>query len=408
MKHENWTGEESMQDAVLRMLVDKYKPLRTGTIRTADDKLKKAPPRLANVDAAAVGSLEAFRQIEEEEKVVVQTSWGPSSRSMAEVPLLPSVEGHQPWHTTFTVPTHAQSSIKYGNIPVVPPTKGMPPPTLDDKARRQAREAKKRTEHAGRLRDARESMIDYRLGIKGEKTSEVATRRRPNPLGMKGWASLVEDRIERARQEGRFNNIAGRGQPLKQFTEERNPFIAREEFLMNRIVQRNGAAPPWIEIQGELDSALNSFRNALRDSWTRRAIRMLMLSRPAALLPKLSLADATSWRDTEWEAREKSYHDTALAEINSLVRKYNGMAPYAVRRAPYSLEAELSKVYQESGEDILRGLAERVNGSSGSTTRPSADLDDEKTGAEGMAADGLAPVRIRDVIRQWVASVKGR
>lgn len=135
---------------------------------------------------------------------------------------------------------------------------------------------------------------------------------------------------------------------------------------------------------------------------------MLTLSRPAALLPKLSLADATSWRDTEWEAREKSYHDTALAEINSLVRKYNGMAPYAVRRAPYSLEAELSKVYQESGEDILRGLAERVNGSSGSTTRPSADLDDEKTGAEGMAADELAPVRIRDVIRQWVASVKGK
>ena len=34
---------------------------------------------------------------------------------------------------------------------------------------------------------------------------------------------------------------------------ERNPFIAREEFLMNRIVQRNGAAPPWVELQaGEL------------------------------------------------------------------------------------------------------------------------------------------------------------
>ncbi len=31
--------------------------------------------------------------------------------------------------------------------------------------------------------------------------------------------------------------------------EERNPFIAREEFLMNRIVQRNGAAPPWVDLQ---------------------------------------------------------------------------------------------------------------------------------------------------------------
>jgi hypothetical protein len=31
--------------------------------------------------------------------------------------------------------------------------------------------------------------------------------------------------------------------------DKRNTFISREEFLMNRIVQRNGAAP-WVEIQG--------------------------------------------------------------------------------------------------------------------------------------------------------------
>jgi hypothetical protein len=54
---------------------------------------------------------------------------------------------------------------------------------------------------------------------------------------------------QRARQEGRFDRIQGRGQPLKQVVEERNPFIAREEFLMNRIVQRQGAAPAWVEIQ---------------------------------------------------------------------------------------------------------------------------------------------------------------
>jgi len=37
---------------------------------------------------------------------------------------------------------------------------------------------------------------------------------------------------------------------MVQNSEEANPFIAREEFLMNRIVQRNGAAPPWVEVQG--------------------------------------------------------------------------------------------------------------------------------------------------------------
>lgn len=28
-----------------------------------------------------------------------------------------------------------------------------------------------------------------------------------------------------------------------------NPFVAREEFLMNRIVRKNDAAPPWVELQ---------------------------------------------------------------------------------------------------------------------------------------------------------------
>jgi DnaJ family protein C protein 28 len=44
--HPNWTGDESIEDAVLRMLVDKHKPLRTGTIRTAEEKMHRAPPQI--------------------------------------------------------------------------------------------------------------------------------------------------------------------------------------------------------------------------------------------------------------------------------------------------------------------------------------------------------------------------
>lgn len=54
---------------------------------------------------------------------------------------------------------------------------------------------------------------------------------------------------QRARLQGQFKALKGRGRPLEQTVEERNPFIAREEFLMNRIVQRNEAAPAWIELQ---------------------------------------------------------------------------------------------------------------------------------------------------------------
>lgn len=196
-QHENWTGDESIQDAVLRMLVDKYKPLRSGPIRTADEKLKKAPPKVGSADPAALDSIASG---DAEQEVAVQTSWGASSsQSLADVPLLPAVEGHQPWHTTFTIPSHARTSIKYGNIPPSPTSSRLPPnpELLDEKARQKLRETRKRTEQAGRLRNARESTLDYRLGVKGgAKSAHDAVRPRVNPTGMKGWASLVEDRIE--------------------------------------------------------------------------------------------------------------------------------------------------------------------------------------------------------------------
>ena len=95
--------------------------------------------------------------------------------------------------------------------------------------------------------------------------------------------------FQKARQQGRFDRIEGRGQPLRQFVEERNPFIGREDFLLNRLVQRQGAAPPWVEIQQgasvphdrpratksviELETAVNNFRDVIRQSWTRRDAR---------------------------------------------------------------------------------------------------------------------------------------
>lgn len=187
-KHENWTGEELMQDAVLRMLVDKYKPLRSGSIRTADEKLKQAPPKVDSGSTAEV----------EETVVYPIPSTNPyeasirSGANMAKVPLLPAIEGHQPWHTTFRVPSHSTSNVKYGNIPPPSSSRKTPALSMDEQARKKARDARKRSEQGLRLAQARETTLDYRLGLKGA----AGQVRRPNPVSLKGWASLVEDRIE--------------------------------------------------------------------------------------------------------------------------------------------------------------------------------------------------------------------
>ncbi|KAI0722292.1 hypothetical protein C8T65DRAFT_628868 [Cerioporus squamosus] len=400
-QNENWTGDEPVEHAVLRMLVDKYKPLRGGPIRSAEEKLRRAPPEVRTQDTPldpVHGDIATTASPDQAEQAAVR-HYVPGE------PILPGIPGHQPWHTTFTVPSHATSSVRYGNIP--PPKQSqtdLASLPLDDKARRKAKETQKRMQQGVRLSQARESTLDYRLGIKGA----AEQLRRPNPVSLKGWANLVEDRIEKARQAGHFNNIKGRGRPIARTTEDKNPFIGREEFLMNRIVQRQGAAPPWVEIQGELESAVNTFREVLKQSWTRRAIRTLTAMHPAHLLPKLSLADITSMRDPDWEKKERGYHETALEEVNSLVRKYNGLAPYAVRRAYYMRDAELDRMYKEAGEDILRGLEERAREGYGAPRRTVGSWDEETGGVGGQGGASWGAFGLRDMFREMVAAIRRR
>ena len=154
----------------------------------------------------------------------------------------------------------------------------------------------------------------------------------------------------------------------------------------------------------ELESALTSFREILRQSWTRRALRTLTVSQPAFLLHKLKLTDITSLRDHEWEARERSYHDRAIEDINALVRKYNGLAPYSVRRPYYVRMVELEKAYEDAGPAILRGMEERAS-KRGSDVQGNID-DSEKSMVQGV--DVGPPLRIRDVIRQWLSKLTWR
>lgn len=175
---------------------------------------------------------------------------------------------------------------------------------------------------------------------------------------------------------------------------------------MNRIVQRQGAAPQWVEVQGELEAAVTAFRAVLRQSWVRRAVRMITLSqRPPR---EMSLADVRALRDGEWETRERAYHESALAEVNALVRKYNVLAPYAVRRAYYVRDVELGRAYGESGEEILRELGGRqgrrpLRGSGGAGSAG----DEREVVDDGVRSPGNV-LGLRDLFLQWLGRRRRR
>ncbi|KAK0443877.1 uncharacterized protein EV420DRAFT_1622809 [Desarmillaria tabescens] len=396
-EHANWTGDESIQDAVLRMLVDKYKPLRSGTLQSADQKLKRAPPAISSA-----GTYHGeFSAVSEETKPSSSKLLQPSTGSWATESLLPSTEGHRPWHTEFKVPSHVSASVKVAYFPLTSSGPSASMHSVDELTRKKEKEAKKRVEHVGRLSRARESTLDYRLGIK--KGSE-GMGRRPNPVSMKGWAALVEDKIEKARVSGVFNTVKGRGQPMARTVEESNPFIGREEFLMNRIVQRNGAAPPWVELQGELDIAVQSFRELLRQSWIRQTLRNLTTNHPVSILAQFTVSDVKRHRDPDWEMRERTYHDAAVEEVNALVRKYNGLAPYAVRRPYYNRSVEIGMLYENCADDIVKQLAERVKGGQDGGT-PGYRSEAE---AHHEPGEMVKRIRFRDLFLAWWYRLLGR
>ncbi|KAL5487562.1 hypothetical protein ACEPAI_5670 [Sanghuangporus weigelae] len=397
-QHENWTGEESVQDAVLRMLVDKCKPLRGPAIRSAEEKLRERPP---SVRPGVVGPACSPPCTSEDER----EGWSTRERRAME-PLLPSKEGHRPWHTTFTPPSTLTPRVKLGSYAS---GQGKGRDGEGSGGARRDIAAARRSATAQRLGRARESMVDYKLGL-SPSPSQSPRRAGAPPAGLKAWASLIEERIERARRAGHFNSLKGRGAPIRRGSEEGNPFIAREEFLMNRIVQRNQAAPPWVELQGEMESAIQTFRAILRQAWTKRAVVALTsdLSRPASSLLSLTLSDAQQLRDPAWAAREASYHASALGEVNELVRRYNGVAPYSVRKPYFEREKELERCYVESAGDVVEGVRERVRKGKriGRGEVRGVGIGDEENGG-GNGGREERRVGFWEVVRTWIASLRG-
>lgn len=110
----------------------------------------------------------------------------------------------------------------------------------------------------------------------------------------------------------------------------------------------------------ELDTAIRTFREILRQSWVRQAVRSFTSSIPFDLLHNVTISDVTTFRDAEWQRREQKYHQVALEEVNALVRKYNGLAPYAVRRAYLIQSVEYEKLFEACAQEIFQELRQRA------------------------------------------------
>ena len=116
---------------------------------------------------------------------------------------------------------------------------------------------------SARAMKAREESLDYgfesgfggsmnRVFVPDEDSDQQEASdqgKRTGMGGMRAWNGIIDDKIDKARRSGAFDRLKGRGKPYQRNDEDDNPHISREDFLMNRIVKSQGAAPPWIELQ---------------------------------------------------------------------------------------------------------------------------------------------------------------
>jgi aarF domain-containing kinase len=219
-----WTGDEAQEDAVLRMLVDKYKPLRTGDgvkWNSSDEKIKgwmkglKLEPRIGSSPNTAT-DIEAS---EEDSQPIHRTTIPPHL--------------HRPWHSTYTGHTEKEDTpkIKYGTFIRSRATGDdltnilelQIPANADAKTKARLRVARKAGKAVRRFDKAREGALDYKLGVEeGDlfvehdeemddeqfrgnrqiKGSSVLGGGKGGASGLRAWAGLVEDRIQVGSHDG--------------------------------------------------------------------------------------------------------------------------------------------------------------------------------------------------------------
>jgi DnaJ family protein C protein 28 len=118
----------------------------------------------------------------------------------------------------------------------------------------------------------------------------------------------LEEILQRAIQEGKFADLAGKGKPLELYE---NPHEDPEKRIANKILANSGFLPGWIEERREIEANLKLSRNQLK------AARELFLDSDS----ENKGTELTEWEDALSRFREQ------MAALNKRIESYNLEAP---------------------------------------------------------------------------------
>ncbi len=134
----------------------------------------------------------------------------------------------------------------------------------------------------------------------------------------------VEDQIQKAQQEGKFDNLRGRGKPLTHLDTD----------AFEQLVKEQGFRPHFVELDHEIQTKTEIARQAIR-----RTYEWVMQARSSGSVDRRYAQD-------EWHKALHTF-EQRLAEINRLIRTFNLELPEALRHTqkfPLKRDEELHQL----------------------------------------------------------------
>jgi DnaJ family protein C protein 28 len=138
----------------------------------------------------------------------------------------------------------------------------------------------------------------------------------------------IDEIIRNAMEQGAFENLRGKGQPLNL---DDNPNVDPEWQLAYHLLKQNGYAPEFIEQRQAIEMEVATARGALARSWAWRE------------QAQAGDEDA-AWVNGEW-AKAKQRFAAVAEKLNEQIKSYNFSIPHdKLYRKPINMEEELAQL----------------------------------------------------------------
>jgi len=141
------------------------------------------------------------------------------------------------------------------------------------------------------------------------------------------WESLIDKKIREATEQGEFENLPGKGEPIDL---SENPFEDPEWRMAHRMLRNAGFAPAWIEERKDIDAELAAARIAL--------------ARALLVLSEARNTENEEGARVRWKQKRDSFREQ-VEDLNRRINAWNLKAPaVAFQRKLIDAEREIERI----------------------------------------------------------------